>query len=405
MRSGTDVIKSVMKDKKKELEAVVMIDKKMIAKVIKDFVTKESVLVYGGVALNAVLPKDLKFYRPGEYPDYDCMSTDAKKHSMKLADALHDAGFQYVEVREAVHEGTYKVFVNFEAVADVTQVRPKFFEEMMKIGKTIRGMHTAPLYYMKHSVIKELARPDGSYYRWPKVYQRSKLLDKIVRFDKVTELSESPPLITDKEVSRVLKSTMAFLRVHKVPVVGTFAVKKILGLTGVDYRHDWRLDPFFSFFDVLSMNALETFDLMKKHVELSDGWELVGVKRFFYQEVLPKRIRVYLKKSGSRDMISLVTIMNTQEDCYSVMNKGRYVLGNPYTVLQYLYAYWLVYYTYEASAISDNVNTLIASMEAYIHTKASGDEKFTGKCFGVQKTITDVMKERWNNGDGFVYRP
>jgi hypothetical protein len=104
-------------------------------------------------------------------------------------------------------------------------------------------------------------------------------------------------------------------------------------------------------------------------------------------------------------MISLMTIMNTQEDCYSVMNKGGYVLGNPYTVLQYLYAYWLVYYTYEASAISEHVNTLIAIMEDYIHTKASGDEKFTGKCFGVQKTITDVMKERWNNGDGFVYRP
>lgn len=401
MRSGTNVMKVVMNKKQKELDQATRGDKVKVARVLKDFVVTKGLLVYGGVALNAILPKNLKFYKATDFPDYDCMSANAKQDAIELADAFYKAGFVYTEVREAIHEGTFKVFVDFEAVADITQVRPQFFETMKELGKKLhkKDMNVAPLYYMKHSIVKELARPDGSYYRWPKVYQRSKLLDKIVTFDGVAKYEDmsgyEETLPQAKEVADVL---LKVIKMNKLPLVGWFALKMLLGKGA-------RLDEYFSIYQVLSMDPSATFEIIKKQVVLPEGCTFVTSKRFFYQEVLPKRLRVFLKIKGHAKLIRVMTILNTQEDCFSVVKKGGLTLGSPYTILQYMYAYWLVYYAYEPPLISQKVEVMIAALERYIHSVSPGDERFSLTCFGHQKTLKTVRKERWNSDDTFVYRP
>lgn len=393
-------MKAVMNKKQAELDKVGQGDKRKIARILRDFVVKRGLIVYGGVALNAVLPKTLKFYKANDFPDYDCMSSRAKQDAMDLADIFVKEGFRYTEVREAIHEGTFKVFVDFEAVADITMVRPQFFETMKVLGGGVdMHMQVAPLYYMKHSIVKELSRPDGSYYRWPKVYLRSKLLDKIVTFNHVPKWADMPVYEeTLPEAKYVAGAVLKVIKQNKFPLVGWYALQKLMGGGG-------RLDEYFSMYQILSMDPLATFNVINKQVVLPEGCRFETSKRFFYQEVLPKRLRVFLKIKGHSKLIRVLTIMNTQEDCFSVIRKGGFTLGSPYTILQYMYAYWLVYYAYEPPLISKKVEVMIAALEAYIHGASPGDERFSTTCFGHQKTLKTVRKERWNDDKTFVYRP
>ena len=48
---------------------------------------------------------------------------DAKE----LADIYYKAGFEEVEAKAGVHYGTFKVFVNFIPVADITLLSPELF--------------------------------------------------------------------------------------------------------------------------------------------------------------------------------------------------------------------------------------------------------------------------------------
>ena len=87
-------------------------------------------------------------------------------------------GYNDVEARAAVHVGTYKVFVNFIPVADVTQMDTKLFKVVLKDSIKINGIHYAPPNFLRMAVYKELSRPMGDISRWEKVYKRLVLLNK-----------------------------------------------------------------------------------------------------------------------------------------------------------------------------------------------------------------------------------
>lgn len=54
---------------------------------------------------------------------------DAKE----LADIYFKQGFSSVEAKAGVHYGTYKVFVNFFQIADITQIDSKLFSSLKKM--------------------------------------------------------------------------------------------------------------------------------------------------------------------------------------------------------------------------------------------------------------------------------
>ena len=100
-------------------------------KIVEDFLRKKKLICYGGTAINNILPKQAQFYnRDLEVPDYDFYSPDAMDDAKELADVFHAAGFQEIEAKAGVHFGTYKVFVNFIPIADLTFLHPSIFKSM-----------------------------------------------------------------------------------------------------------------------------------------------------------------------------------------------------------------------------------------------------------------------------------
>jgi hypothetical protein len=414
MSPNRKALERIIHQKEEEEEKKSFEEKKRIQDIIRQFIADNNLIMYGGVALNSILPKKYKFYGPKDFPDYDCLSSSAKKHAIDLANIFASKGFEYTEVRNAIHDHTFKVYVNFVSVADFTQVSQKFFYQMLRLSETQNmsknhdpRVNVAPLFLLKHFILKELARPEGSYHRWTKVYERSKQLDKMMKFKKTEDVTSMPmyyPL--DDDTKAIFKDTLEVLKLHKLPLVGNFGLGVLLGKNTKDKISCCKVDEFFSAFEVLSNDPQETLETITKFVKFDTSkYEIVTSKRFFYHEILPKRLRVYLKEKGQKKVIKLMTIIHTDDNCYSYMVKSGITIGSPFTILQMLYAYWLVYYVYEDPKIPKNILSMISALEDYIKT-ISMNEKFILNCFGHEKTMMNVKRERWqDNKKTFLYRP
>ena len=150
-----------------------------IINIVEEFMIKKKLICYGGTAINNILPAKDRFYDLSiELPDYDMYSPDALKHAIQLADLYHKKGFTDVEAKTGIHQGTYKVFVNFIPIADITDVPKDLFKALSKKSKTINKIHYAPINFLRMSMYNEISRPKGDTSRWEKIMKRLTLLNK-----------------------------------------------------------------------------------------------------------------------------------------------------------------------------------------------------------------------------------
>jgi hypothetical protein len=154
-------------------------DIKKIIKIVEDFIKKKSLICYGGTAINNILPSDDQFYnKEAEIPDYDFFTTNALEDAKELANIYYQNGFSDVEAKSGVHKGTYKVFVNYIPVADITDLAKPIFNSMKKDAIRVNGILYAPPNFLRMGMFLELSRPAGDISRWEKVLKRLTLLNK-----------------------------------------------------------------------------------------------------------------------------------------------------------------------------------------------------------------------------------
>ena len=104
-------------------------DVQKIIRLVENFIRKNKLVCYGGTAINNILPTDDQFYNKDiEIPDYDFFSPKALHHAKELADLYSKEGYDDVEAKAGVHHGTFKVFVNFIPVADITSLPADLFK-------------------------------------------------------------------------------------------------------------------------------------------------------------------------------------------------------------------------------------------------------------------------------------
>jgi len=183
---------------------------KQSLEVVAEFLRNHPVMCYGGTAINNLLPPEDRFYDPETtIPDYDFYSRTPQEHSMILANQLSAIGIQSVEVKPGMHLGTFKVFANFEGVADITHLDTDIFERLWKEDIVRDGIHYVSPNFLRMSMYLELSRPRGDVSRWKKVYERLQLLNKhypmvcpMPKEDERPELAESQR----KKVESILKN-------------------------------------------------------------------------------------------------------------------------------------------------------------------------------------------------------
>lgn len=147
--------------------------------IVEDFLKNKKLVCYGGTAINNILPPEDQFYNKNiELPDYDFFSPTPMKHAKELADMYYKMGFTEVEAKSGVHAGTFKVFVNFLPVADITYLVPELFKKIKKEAIKINNILYSPPNFLRMLMYLELSRPHGNVSRWEKVLKRLILLNK-----------------------------------------------------------------------------------------------------------------------------------------------------------------------------------------------------------------------------------
>jgi len=153
-------------------------DVKRMIQILEDFLVRKKLVCYGGTAINNILPKYAQFYnRDIEIPDYDFFSDHAMDDAKELTDLFFNAGYLETEAKSGVHKGTYKVFVNYIPMADITQLHPDLYTSIKKEAITVAGIKYTPPNYLRMSMFLELSRPAGDVSRWEKVLKRLTLLN------------------------------------------------------------------------------------------------------------------------------------------------------------------------------------------------------------------------------------
>jgi hypothetical protein len=150
-----------------------------IIEILEDFLRKKKLVCYGGTAINNILPIEDQFYNKDiELPDYDFFSPTPIKHVKELAEIYKDNGFIEIEAKAGMHHGTYKLYVNFMPIADITHLVPELFKYTKRESIRIDGIMYAPPDFLRMSMYLELSRPHGDVSRWEKILKRLILFNK-----------------------------------------------------------------------------------------------------------------------------------------------------------------------------------------------------------------------------------
>ena len=152
---------------------------KRIIGIVENFIRRKGLIIYGGESINRLMPKQDQFYnRDLEIPDLDMYSSTALNDAKELVDIYIKEGFQEVEAKSGQHHGTYKVYVNFIPVADITYMPKELFNALKKDAVRVGGILCSPPNLLRMGMYLELSRPAGDVSRWEKVLKRLSLLNK-----------------------------------------------------------------------------------------------------------------------------------------------------------------------------------------------------------------------------------
>ena len=150
-----------------------------IINIVEEFIQKKKRICYGGTAINNILPEKERFYNKDiELPDYDFFSPTPMKDAKHLADIYFKKGYNEVMAKAGVHNGTFKVFVNYLPVADITYIVPELYNNLLKKAVNIAGIRYCPPNYLRMLMYLELSRPMGDVSRWEKVLKRLNILNR-----------------------------------------------------------------------------------------------------------------------------------------------------------------------------------------------------------------------------------
>jgi hypothetical protein len=366
-------------------------DVKKILQIVEEFITKKKLICYGGTAINNILPKNAQFYnRETDIPDYDFFSKNALADSKELADIYYANGYTDVEAKSGVHVGTYKVFVNFIPVADITYLVPTLYDAIFKETIIIAGMHYAPPNYLRMSMYLELSRPAGDISRWEKVLSRLNLLNKYYPMSKeqCSHIDFQRGLHSNTENEEAIYVITRDTLINQgVVFFGGYA----FGLYSKYAKDtDYKVRPVPDF-DVLSEDPERTAGIVKEQLVLNNIKKVKLIHHKQVGELVPERVEICVGPET-------IAMVYKPIACHSynkiTINNNEINVATIDTILSFFLV--MIYLDVEL-----NYNRLIcmASFLFEIQSKNRLNQRgllkrFTMTCYGKQRTLEDVRAEK-----------
>jgi len=364
---------------------------KKIIEIVENFIRTRKLICYGGTAINNILPKDEQFYDYTlEIPDYDFFSMFPVKHAKELADVYIQNGYTEVEAKSGVHYGTYKIFVNFIPVADITYLHPQIFKNIKKDSKYINEIYYSPVNFLRMSMYLELSRPAGDTGRWEKILRRLTLLNKYFPVeDKVCVYSDFQrslhnKKLKDEPIFNEIKDTLID---NGVVFFGGYASYLYSKYMDKNVRELFSKTPDF---DVLSNDIIKTKnDILKKLKKYN------SVKAIFHNkigDIIPKHYEIMIGKDT-------VLFIYQTIGCHSYnkiyINKKTVKVATIDTMLSLYLAFRYANRSYYDPDRILCMSNFLYEVQQHNRLKQKGLlKRFSLECEGLQPTLESIRSEK-----------
>ena len=331
-------------------------------RLVRDFLKSHRVLCYGGTAINNLLPPSDRFYNPEtDVPDYDFFSKTPQEHAMIIANKLTTIGIKNIEVKPGMHLGTFKVFADYEGVADITHLDDEVFDRLWEQAVVKDNIHYVPPNFLRMSMYLELSRPRGDVSRWTKVFERLTLLNK--HYPIVCKKDDREPhvLATPQQT----RNAISLMRNENVVLLSATAAE-------VHMKKKWTLP-------IGLLATKETIEKITKgrKVKIDEGTDILPPRYSLIDDDGVSRVRFY---------------ETTACHSYHKTKDGVKVASIP-TILQFFFAY--IY----SSASEENISSVLCIAQRLVEMANEKPKRRFAlltpiDCIGTQETLTDMRKNK-----------
>ena len=365
---------------------------KRIITTVENFLRKKQLVCYGGLSINELLPKQDQFYNKDlEIPDYDFYSSNALNDAKELTDIYVENGFQEVEAKSGQHHGTYKVFVNFIPVADISYLPKELFNAIKKEAIKVAGILYAPPNLLRMAMYLELSRPAGDVSRWEKVLKRLTLLNKHyplvgkqclqIEFQRKMGHNEFSDKIYDNVQHTLIDQGVVFFGGYALSLYSQYMPKNL--------RHKLQKIPDF---DVLSEEPLLTAQIIKERLTDIDVKNVKIIVRPGIGEIIAPNYEI---KVGDDTVVFIYEPLACHS--YNIIKENGYNVK--IATIDTMLSFWLAFLYanrpyYDKDRILCMANYLFEVQEKNRLAQKGLLKRFSINCLGHQETVEEMRAEK-----------
>jgi len=369
-------------------------DVQKIIDIVEEFIKRKKVICYGGTAINNILPEEDRFYnKEVEIPDYDFFSQNALEDAKELANIYYKKGFIDVEAKSGQHHGTYKVFVNYMAVADITHLPKEIFNVLKTDSISVGGILYAPPNFLRMSMYLELSRPAGDISRWEKVLKRLTLLNKNypitdvdcnnVDFQREMENKENEDKIYETVKNALINQGVVFF--------GGFANTLYSQYMPANLRK--KLERVADF-DVLSNNPEITAEVIKERLDDNGIKNIKIIKQNAVGEIVPEHYEV---KIGNDSILFIYKPIGCHSYNVLMMSGKKVKVATIDTMLSFYLAFLYAnkpYYNEFIDRILCMSKFLFDVQQKNRLSQKGLLRRFSITCYGHQESVEEMKAEK-----------
>lgn len=352
--------------------------------VVEEFLRKRRLICYGGTAVNNILPKDVQFYNKElEIPDYDFYSPNALEDAKILADIFHEKKFSDVQATAGVHHGTYKVFVNFVAIADITFLHPTIFASMSKEAIELDGILYCPPNFLRMNMFLELSRPAGDVSRWEKIYKRMTLLNEHYPFE-IPHKCDRIDFKRKTKSTRLYDETKEALIDNGVVFFGGFSDRLYSQFMP---KHRRNMVKKISGFDVLSDNYEHCANVLIERLHRK-GFNAVKKHYDGVGDITPNRFEVNV---GKDTIVSIYKPIACHSYNLITVDKREIKVATIDTILSLYLAF---YYSDQPNFSKERLLCMSKFLFEMQKDNRGLRKRFSMDCYGTQTTLESIRTEK-----------
>ena len=365
---------------------------KRIISIVENFIRNNKLVCYGGTAINNILPKQDQFYNKDiEIPDYDFYSSNALNDAKELVDIYIENGFQEVEAKSGQHHGTYKVYVNFIPVADITYIPKELFKAIKDDAIKVAGILYAPPNLLRMGMYLELSRPAGDVSRWEKVLKRLTLLNKHyplrskeclkIDFQRNMEDLENADNIYENVKNTLIDQGVVFFGGNALSLYSQYMPNNM--------RQKLKKMPDF---DVLSEEPILTAQIVKERLADIDIKNVKIIKRPGIGEIIAPHYEI---KVGSDTIVFIYEPLACHS--YNIIREHGYDIK--IATIDTMLSFWLAFLYanrpyYDKSRILCMSTYLFEVQEKNRLVQKGLLRRFSINCMGHQETVEEMRAEK-----------